>query len=104
MNTGFNSTITIKEITEATSSGDITPSLSSGDTVKCHIKQIDGRRYVSLEELVDLETYEIKCFDNSYTNNIVITYGSLTLRPIRIFRESGRSCTNELKIIAVVKR
>jgi hypothetical protein len=104
MNTGFNSTITIKEITETTSSGDVTTSLSSGETVKCHIRQIDGRRYMSLEELIDLETYEIKCFDNSYTNNIVITYGSLTLKPIRIFRESGRSCTNELKIIAVVKR
>lgn len=104
MNTGFNSTITIKEITETTSSGDVTTTLSSGETVKCHIRQIDGRRYMSLEELIDLETYEIKCFDNSYTNNIVITYGSLTLKPIRIFRESGRSCTNELKIIAVVKR
>lgn len=104
MNTGFNSTITIKEITETTISGDVTTTLSSGETVKCHIRQIDGRRYMSLEELIDLETYEIKCFDNSYTNNIVITYGSLTLKPIRIFRESGRSCTNELKIIAVVKR
>lgn len=104
MNTGFNSTITIKEITESTTSGDVTPSLSSGDTVKCHIRQIDGRRYMRLEELIDLETYEIKCFDNSYTNNIVITYGSLTLRPIRIFRDCGWSRANELKIIAVVKR
>jgi len=104
MNTGFNSTITIKEITEATSSGDVTTTLSTGETVKCHIEQIDGRRFLNQNELADLETYKIICFDNSYTNNIVITYGSLTLRPIQMIRYSGRSCTNELKIIAVVKR
>ena len=104
MNIGFKDIITIKTITESETSGDITPSLSAGDTVKCHIRQIDGRRYLSQEELVDLDTYEIRCFDRSYTNNIVITYGSLTLRPVKMFREGGRSCTAELKIIAVTKR
>lgn len=84
MRTGIlNRQITIQTLTTSVSSGDVTETWSSGVTVRASVKQIDGSRFINIAELVDKCVYEIKLWNNSYGNNLKITYGLLTLYPIR---------------------
>jgi hypothetical protein len=106
MNTGaLNRLITIKTYSETVSSGDVTGAWSAGETVRAKVTQVDGTRFVREDELIDRAVYRIECFDNSYSDNIQITYGTLTLYPVRpITRNPGRSNMNEIVIIAATKK
>jgi len=96
--------VTIKTLTTSVSGGDVTETLSSGVTVRASVRQIDGTRYLKMEELVDKEVYEIITWDKSLGNNIQITYGSKTLYPIRPPTvSSDRSSRGVVKIIAATK-
>jgi head-tail adaptor len=95
--------ITIQTITNTVSSGDVTQVLSTGVTVRANVKQIDGSRYMNIEELVDKQVYEIVLWDNGYGHNLKITYGSLTLYPIRVIVNPDPSTRDVMTIIAVTK-
>jgi hypothetical protein len=106
MTTGeLNRPITIKTITTVTTSGNDVESKSTGVTVRARVRQLDGSRFLNVAELTDKAVYEITTWDNSYGMNIEITYGSLTLRPLRPPTvnpdASGRDVVS---IIAVTKR
>lgn len=105
MNTAFKDTVLIQTITSTVTGGDTVETLNVGDTVRCHIHQISGTRFVNNPELVDKVIYKIECFDNSYSDNIVITYNAMKLRPIEpIIRNRGESNLNEIIINAAVKK
>ena len=98
------STITIYTLTTTVSSGDVTETYDAGVSAKASVVQIDGTRYLKEEELVDRAVYSVECFDNSYSNNIKITYGSLTLYPIRPWtKNADRSTRTIAKIIMATK-
>ena len=96
--------ITISTLTTSESGGDVTESWSTGTTVRASVKQIDGTRYLSQEELVDREVYEIETWDKALGSNIRITYGSLMLYPIRPpVVNADHSSRGVVKIIAATK-
>jgi head-tail adaptor len=105
MNTGtLNKTITIHTLTRTVTAGDASESWSAGDTVRASVRQIDGTRYLKAEELIDREVYEIMTWNNSYGNNLKITYGSKTLYPLRPPTINQDASTREIiKIIAATK-
>lgn len=107
MNTGdLNNLISLSTLTESISSGDVTATWSTAVTVRAKITMIDGTRYLSQGELIDKTVYKIELWDNNYSDNIKITYGSLVLYPIRpITRNAGiGSKLNEITILAAVKK
>lgn len=106
MKTGeLNRTVTIKTYSESIVSGDVSGAWSTGDTVRAKVTQVDGTRYVSAEELIDRAVYRVELWDNNYSDNIQITYGSLVLYPIRpITRNPGKSFLNEIVIYCAVKK
>ena len=107
MNTGdLNRTISLSTLTESISSGDVTPTWSTAVTVRAKITMVDGTRYLSQGELIDKTVYKIELWDNNYSDNIKITYGSLVLYPIRpLTRNAGiGSKLNEITILAAVKK
>ena len=84
--------IVIKTLTSTRNEGDVIETWDDGVTVRASVIQIDGTRYLKEEELIDRAVYRVECFDNSYSNNIKIEYGSLTLFPIRPWtKNSDRS-------------
>jgi hypothetical protein len=96
--------IVIKTLTTTTSGGDVIESWSAGNSVRACVTQIDGTRYLNVEELVDRAVYKIECWDNDYSNNIKIEYGGLTLYPIRpLTKNSDRSTRVVVTIIAATK-
>jgi len=97
-------TITIYTLTTTVSSGDVTETWDSGVSAKANVVQIDGTRYLKAEELIDKTVYRVECFDNNYSNNIKIVYGSLTLYPIRPWtKNQDRSMMVIAKIIMATK-
>jgi hypothetical protein len=107
MNTGaLNSNITIYTKSDSTSSGDVTESWGTGAAVRANVVQVDGTRYLKAEELVDRAVYKITLWDNSYSDNIKIVFGSLTLYPIRpITRNPGKgSKLNEIVILTATRK
>ncbi|HUX56215.1 MAG TPA: head-tail adaptor protein [Bacteroidales bacterium] len=97
--------ITIYTLTTTTdASEDVTETWDDGVTVSASVVQIDGARYVKEEELIDKAVYRVECFDNSYSNNIKIVFGSLTLFPIRPWtKNADRSMRSIAKIIMATK-
>jgi hypothetical protein len=57
-------------------------------------------------ELIDRAVYKIRCWDNSYSDNLKITYGTIVMYPIRpITRNAGGgSKLNEIIILAATKK
>lgn len=106
METGLlNRQILIQTITTTENNGDITQVLSVGDIVRANVIQVDGTRYLSENELIDRAVYKITLWDNSYSDNLKITYGSLVMYPIRpITRNPGKSMMNEIVILAATKK
>ncbi len=102
----LNRNITIQTYSETESSGDITPSWTTGVAVRARVTMIDGTRYLKDEELTDRTVYKIELWDNSYSDNIRIVYGTQTLYPIRpITRNPGKgSMLTEITIIAAAKK
>lgn len=83
---------------------DVTESYDAGVSVKAIVKNIDGTRYLKAEELIDRAVYSVECFDNSFSNNIKIGYGSLILYPIRPWTKNhDRSMMVIAKIIMAMK-
>lgn len=105
MKTGeLNRIVTISSLTEVTVNGDVTATWSGVD-VRAKVTQVDGSRFFKDEELKDVATYKIECFDNSYPDNIKLIYNGVTLFPIRpITRNPGKSNLNELVIYASTKK
>lgn len=86
-------------------SGDVTETWGTAVTVRAKVTQVDGTRYLTEGELIDRAVYKIECWDNNYSDNIKITYGALTLYPIRpITRNPGTSMLNEITILAATKK
>jgi head-tail adaptor len=107
MNTGqYNRIITISTLTTSESSGDVTETWGTPVSVRASVEQIDGTRYLKEDELIDRAVYRIKCWDNSYSDNIRIVYNTLTLYPIRpITKNTGKgSNLVECVILCAVKK
>jgi hypothetical protein len=106
MNTGkYNRIITISTKSEVATNGDVTESWSTPVTVRASVEQVDGTRYLKEDELIDRAVYKVKLWDNSYSDNIRVVYGTLTLYPIRpITKNSGTSFLNECTILMAVKK
>jgi head-tail adaptor len=102
----LNSNITIQTYSETISSGDVTGVWDAGVAVRANVKMVDGKRYLRDNELIDGALYKIILWDNNYSDNIRIVYGSLTLYPLRpITRNPGEgSFLNEITILATVKK
>ena len=97
-------TITIYTCTTTVSGGDVTETWDDGVTAKADIVQIDGTRYLKEDELIDRAVYRVECFDNSYSNDIKIVFGSLTLYPLRPWtKNADRSTRTVAKIIMATK-
>jgi hypothetical protein len=92
-------TITIYTCTTTVNSGDVTETWDSGVSAKAKVVQIDGTRYLKAEELIDRAVYSVECFDNSFSNNIKIGYGSLILYPIRPWT---KNCDRSMMVIAKI--
>jgi hypothetical protein len=106
MNTGkYNRIITISTLTTSESSGDVTETWSTPVSTRASVEQIDGTRYLKEDELIDRAVYKVKLWDNSYSDNTRVVYGTLTLYPIRpITRNPGTSFLNECVILMAVKK
>ncbi len=107
MNTGeLNRIISIQAKSESESSGDVTETWGTAATVRAKVTQLDGMRFMSESELVDRALYKIECWDNSYDDDIKITYGTIVMYPIRpITRNAGNgSKLNEIIIYAATKK
>lgn len=105
MNPGqLNRTITIQTLVVTEVDGHSTESWSLAETVRAKVTQIDGSRYLKDDELTDKQVYKIECWDNNYSDNIRIGYGTLNLIPIKpITKNPGTSALNEVVIIAATK-
>jgi hypothetical protein len=96
--------ITIYSLTSSENSGDVTEITDEGLKVRAKVTQVDGSRYLSMEELVDREVYEIELWDYSWSSNISMMYGTKLLYPIRpVLRNADQSKRNVVKIIAATK-
>ena len=107
MNVGkLNRSISIQTLSTSTdASGDITETWSAAVVVRAEVTQVDGSRYMDQGELVDRAVYKIRCWDNSWSDNLKITYGSLVLYPIRpITRAGGDSKLDEVIILTATKK
>jgi head-tail adaptor len=106
MNSGqYNRLITISTCTTSETSGDVTESWSTPASARASVEQIDGSRYLKDNELIDRAVFKIKLWDNSYSDNIRIVYGTLTLYPIRpLTRNPGTAMVNEVTILCAVKK
>jgi head-tail adaptor len=99
----LNRVISIQVITETIASGDVTQVLSAAVSVRARVRQIDGTRFMTQEELLHKNVYEIVTWDNDYSTNLKITFGSLTLYPIRVTVNPDRSSRDIITIIATTK-
>jgi hypothetical protein len=108
MNTGqYNRIISIQTLsTSVDASGDITETWGTAASVRAKVTQIDGSRYINESELIDRAVYKLELWDNSYSDNLKITYGSIVMYPIRpITRNAGvGSKLNEIVILAATKK
>jgi len=102
----LNKVIGISTLSTSVSSGDVTETWGTAASVRAKVTQVDGSRYLKDQELVDRAVFKIICWDNSYSDNIKITYGTLTLYPIRpITRNYGEgSHLNEITILAATRK
>jgi hypothetical protein len=85
MNVGkLNRSISIQTLSTSTDgSGDITETWGAAVTVRAEVTQVDGSRYMEQGELIDRAVYKIRCWDNSWSDNLKITHGALVLYPIK---------------------
>jgi len=105
MNPGeLNTVLTFKPVTSAVSSGDMTETEGTPVTIRCKLKMIDGYKKMQYTELLNKETYEANCYNNSaLVSNAVCTYGSVTLVVHSVIKNLGNSGTNEVKLILYKK-
>lgn len=105
MKTGeLNRQITIQTMVITQVGGHDTEAWSEAETVRAKVTQINGSRYLKDEELVDRQVYRIVVWDNGYSDNLRIGYGSLNLIPIQpILKNAGGSFLDEVIIIAATK-
>jgi len=105
MDTGsLNQLITIQTLVITQTNGHDTESWSEAEVVRANIVQIDGSRYLKEDELTDRQVYRIKVWDNNYSDNLRIGYGTLNLIPIQpIIKNPGKSFLNEVIIVAATK-
>jgi len=106
MNPGeLNRIITITELTETVSAGDVVSVPGSAATIRAKVTQVDGTRFLKEDELIDRAVYKIQCWDNSYTNNMEIGFEGKTLYPIRpLTKNPGTSNLTEVIIICATKK
>jgi hypothetical protein len=108
MNLGeLNRIISIQTLSTSTdANGDVTETWGTAATVRAKVTQIDGTRLLNENELIDRAVYKIECWDNSYSDNIKITFGTIVMYPIRpITRNTGSgSKLNEIVIYAATKK
>jgi hypothetical protein len=97
-------TILIQTKASTENSGDVDEFTDEGISVRAKVTQIDGTRYMTMEELKDREVYEIELWDNDWSNNICITFGTKVLYPIRpLTRNAGAGNRSVVKILAATK-
>lgn len=106
MNPGeLNRIISIETATETLAAGRTSVTWGSPVSVRAKVTQIDGTRYLSEDELKDKAVYKFLLWDNGYSDNIRITYGTLVLTPIRpLTKNPGTANMNEVTIIAATKK
>jgi len=96
--------ITIFTSSSTVTSGDVVEAWDTGVSARANITQIDGTRYMTDEELKDREVYEVELWDNDWSNNIKILWGTKTLYPITPpTRNSGAGNRTIVKILAATK-
>jgi hypothetical protein len=101
----LNTVISIQTLSTSESGGDVTETWGTAASVRAEVNQIDGSRYLEMGELIDRAVYKIRCWDNSYSDNIKITYGSLVLYPIRpITKNKEGARLTECIILAATKK
>ena len=101
----YNRPITIQTYTEVVASGNVTGTWDAGISTRARVTMVDGKRYLRENELIDGVLYKIETWDNSYSNNIRIVYGTETLYPVRpATRNPGPSMLTEIVILATVKK
>ena len=105
MNPGeLTSVLIFKAVTSAVTNGDYTESEGASVNIRCRIKQIDGFKKMQYTELINKDTFEAICYDNSVIiSGAICTYGSEKLTVHSIVRNPGKSGTNEIKIILYKK-
>lgn len=105
MNTGlFTTNVTLQTMTASVDSGDRDETWDAGVSRRVDIKQIDGTRYLAVEQLTDREVYRVRLWDHDIAPNIRIVYGSKTLYPIRpVLRNTDRSLRNVVTLIMATK-
>jgi head-tail adaptor len=105
MNTGrMFQNIIIKTLTTTVTGGDSVETWSIGDSVRAHVEQVDGTRYLKENELIDRAVYKIELWDNDYSDNIKIEYEGMILYPVRpLTKNADRSTRVVVKIIAATK-
>jgi hypothetical protein len=90
--------------TETEDEADVTEIWDEGVEARAEVKQIDGTRYLTNDELVDREVFEIKLWDNDWGSNISISFMGKTLYPIRPpMRNPDRTMRGKVIIVAATK-
>jgi hypothetical protein len=94
--------VTISTCSEAVTNGDAVTSWTTPATLRASIEQVDGTRYLKVDELVDRSVYKLIFWDNSYTSNIRVVYNGLTLYPIRPLQyvKDPSNCTKVIALMA----
>jgi hypothetical protein len=91
-------------MTSVTTGGDTVETWDAGVTRRAKITQIDGTRYLAVDQLIDREVYKIELWDNAIAANIKITFGTKTLYPIRpVLRNPDCSMRDIVTVIMATK-
>lgn len=102
----LNRIISIQTKSESEPGGDVIETWGTAASVRARVTQIDGSRYMESNELIDRAVYKIECWDNSYDDDIKITFGTIVMYPIRPITRNpgGGSKLNEIVILAATKK
>lgn len=106
MNTGsLNRTISISTLTETVASGNVSVTWGTPEDIRAYVKQLDGSRFLDNAELVDKVIYEIRAWDNNYSDKVKVIIDGTEYFPIApITKNPGKSNLTEIKIIVATKK
>jgi hypothetical protein len=100
----LNHIVTLYTMTSATTGGDTVETWDAGVQRRAKVTQIDGTRYLAVEQLVDREVYRVELWDNTIAANVKVVFGTKTLYPIRpVLRNPDRSMRDVVTIIMATK-
>lgn len=105
MNPGeLKTVLSFKTVTSVVTNGDTVETAGIAVNIRCKLRQLEGFKKMQYTELLTKEVYEAICYDNAVIkNDAICTSGSDILTIYSVVKNTGKSGTNEVKIILYKK-